>query len=96
MNFVLSARAEQELATIYAQSVSEFGVVQADSYAAGLRDTLTLLAAHPQIAREREELASRARAYRYKAHMIVYRQHDDGIVVIRLPHVRSDWINDPA
>ena len=84
-----------ELDAIIAESANVFGVAQAASYVAGLRAKLALLAEHPGIARERDELASRARAYRYKAHMIVYRAEFDGILIIRLPHARSDWINDP-
>lgn len=90
MSFQLSGRAEYELSSIYAESAELFGIAQADSYAAGLRRIMTLLAENPHIAREREELASRARAYRYKAHMIVYRQEGEGILVIRIPHARSD------
>ena len=37
-----------------------------------------------------------ARAYRYKSHLIVYDLDGDDIVILRLPHARSDWINDPA
>ena len=83
------------MSRIVAESASEFGVAQAASYAAGLRERIALLAEHPGIARERDELPSRARAYRYKAHMIVYREESDGILIIRLPYARSDWINDP-
>lgn len=95
MTLRLSRRAELEFELIYAESCEQFGLAQADSYATGLGRALARLAASPQMARRREELVSRARAYRYKAHMIVYREEDDGIFIIRLPHARSDWINDP-
>lgn len=96
MTFRLSARADAELSAIVEESASEFGVAQAAKYAAGLREKIALLAQNPGIARERDELPSRARAYRYKAHMIVYREEqDDGILIIRLPYARSDWVNDP-
>lgn len=96
MKFRLSARADIELRAIYIESRERFGLVQAESYVAGLREKLALLGDTPGVARQREELVGRARAYRYKAHMIIYREEeDDGILVIRLPHARSDWINDP-
>ena len=95
MTVRLSNRAERELLTIYAESAAQFGLAQADRYVAGLRSALALLAEQPQLTRERQELISRARAYRYKSHVIVYREEEeeDGILVIRLPHGRSDWIN---
>lgn len=94
MTFTLSARAELELDGIVAESAGQFGAVQAAPYAAGLRKKLAMLAENPGIARARAEMVGGARAYRYKAHMIVYREEEGGILVIRLPHARSDWINE--
>jgi toxin ParE1/3/4 len=95
VTYRFSIRADAELISLYEESVDRFGARQAETYVAGLTAAFERLARTPAIAREREELVGRARAYRYKSHMIVYREEDDGILVIRLPNARSDWLSEP-
>ncbi|WP_419808783.1 type II toxin-antitoxin system RelE/ParE family toxin [Sphingomonas sp.] len=95
MSYRLSDRAAIELLELLQESIGRFGVHQAARYRASMERAFVLLAENPRIARGRDELVSRARAYRHQAHMIVYREEGDGILIIRLPHARSDWLNDP-
>lgn len=95
MTISFSERVDGELRAIYVESAERFGIPQAERYLASLHRSFVFLASNPRITREREELISRARAYRHQAHMIIYREEADGILIIRLPHARSDWINDP-
>lgn len=63
-----------------------FGSAQADSYAAGPTRTFRLLADNPHLARERTETHEPVRAYRFKAHLIVYLIQDDDILIVRVRH----------
>ena len=71
MSYRLSRRADAELEALLRESVDRFGVAQAAKYRTSLERTFERLARSPGTVRPREELASRARAYRHKAHMIV-------------------------
>ncbi len=53
-----------------------------------------MLADNPQLAREREELRQRPRAFRYKAHPIFYHAQADGILILCIRNGREDWLAD--
>lgn len=90
----LSRAAGADLVDFYLFGVEQFGTVQAERYAAGLEARFAVLADNPNLAREREELRQRPRAFRYKAHLIFYQAEVDGILVLRIRHGREDWLAD--
>lgn len=53
MKLKLTPRAIADLQRIYMESARSFGIVQADSYQAGLRASLDLIGEHPLLTRER-------------------------------------------
>lgn len=71
-----------------------FGSAQADNYAAGLTRTLRFIAENPYAARERTETRQSVRAYRFKAHLIVYLVEGDDILIVRVRHGHEDWLGD--
>lgn len=72
-----------------------FGQHQADRYHEGLEEAFELLATYPRAARSREEIDPPVRAYRYKAHLIVYvLDEDDRVTILRVRHGHEDWMTD--
>lgn len=72
-----------------------FGAAQADRYHDGLLETFAFLTGFPRAARERHELTPPVRAFRYKAHVIVYELDEaDNVVILRVRHGREDWTSD--
>lgn len=94
MNVRLTRRAAAELEQIYFYGLDRYGKEQSESYIAGFWQTAEFLATFPDATRIREEADSLVRAYPYGSHLIVYDTEAAGIVVLRIPHARSDWIND--
>jgi toxin ParE1/3/4 len=91
MRYRTTRRANQDIIDIYLRSAAEFGTDQAELYHAELVAAFERLAAHPRIARERTEFSPPVRLHPCGAHMIVYAEHGDGILVIRVLHGRQDW-----
>ena len=91
MTYRTTRQADRDIIDIYIRGAAEFGHTQAERYHEGLVAALELLASNPQLARERSEFEPPVRLYPYKAHMIVYAQHEPGILVIRVLHGRQDW-----
>lgn len=87
--------ATDDLLTIYLAGLEQFGVVQADRYHDGLERMFAFLAETPRAARLREELNPPVRAHPFKAHIIVYDETDDGILILRVRYGREDWISTP-
>ncbi|MGO6994444.1 type II toxin-antitoxin system RelE/ParE family toxin [Rhizobium leguminosarum] len=97
MRFSLSVEAEEDIIAIAEQSVRIFGSAQARRYHDELFAVLDLIAANPQMAREREEISPHVRIHPFKAHLVVYRIEENGaIFVIRIRHGHEDWASDPG
>lgn len=87
--------ATDDLVAIYLEGLDRFGVAQADRYHDGLQRTFAFLAETPRAARLREEIDPPVRAHPFKAHIIVYDEADDGVLILRVRHGREDWISSP-
>ena len=91
MAFRLTGQAEQDFYDIYAESTRKFGEAQADKYLSDLLETISLIADHPQMARERSEVKPPVRVHPYQAHLIIYTVHAEHILVLRIPRGSRDW-----
>jgi toxin ParE1/3/4 len=92
MSFKLSVEAEEDIIAIAEQGVRMFGVDQAKRHHDELFALFDLIAAHPHIARERNEIEPPVRIYPFKAHLVVYRVEDDKkVFVMRIRHGHEDW-----
>lgn len=92
-SYRLTKAATDDLFTIYLAGLEQFGIAQADRYHDGLERMFAFLAQTPRAARLREELNTPVRAHPFKAHIIVYDETDDGILILRVRHGREDWIS---
>ena len=92
----LTERAEQDIIEIYLEGLSRFGEQQADRYHQELTSLFELIALNPKMARERLELAPPVRIHPHKAHLIVYLEESDGILIVRVRHGHEDWDQAPV
>ena len=94
MPYRLSREASEDIIHLYLEGRRLFGERQAETYYAGLKDTLDVLAKFPRLARERPELRPAMRAHRYQAHIVLYVIDAEEILVVRVRHGREDWDSD--
>ena len=90
MSFVLSPRAQVDLADIWDHTARRWGVGQAERYVRQIESTLQLLSASPGLGRSADAIRAGYRKYPCGAHMIFYRPMDWGIDVVRFLHQRMD------
>lgn len=76
---------------IFDSGIDLFGEAQAEAYQAGLEAAFDFLADFPHAVRLRTEVVPPVRAFRYKAHLILYDIQETGILIVRVRHVREDW-----
>ena len=86
-----TAQADIDIISIYVQGARDFGAAQAEKYHAGLVRCFDLLSDNPLLARERSEFSPPVRLYFYEAHVIVYMQEGNDILIVRVLHGRQDW-----
>lgn len=92
MPLKLSRPAEDDTDLIYECGATRFGMDVADRYAANIDRALVLIERHPHIARLREEVDGRTRAYPVGTHLIIYEVDDESnVLVLRIRHAREDW-----
>jgi len=96
MPFVLSRRAERDLAGIYRESKARFGREQAAAYLRRMDATFRFLSENPRAARPRSEIDPAVRVYPYQAHVVVYVIGEEDLVrILRVRHGRENWFVDP-
>jgi len=91
----LSQRADQDILAVYLQGFELFGERQADRYHDDLHALFRRLADHPGMARVRSEIVPTVRAFTFKAHVVIYEEAPDGIVILSVRHGHEDWQKDP-
>jgi toxin ParE1/3/4 len=95
--WVLRPAAEADLSEIWLDGAERWGVEQADRYADGLFALFDLLAAYPEMAREREEFTPPVRIHPSGSHLVIYRREGQGVEIIRILHTHQDlmaYLND--
>ena len=97
MSYRLSRKAQDDIIAIYLEGARLFGISQAESYHTGLERCLDLIAAAPEMARERLEILPPVRIHPFRMHIIIYVIGDDGTpFILRVRHAREDWHRAPA
>ncbi len=84
--WILRPAAEVDLSEIWLQGAAPWGLEKAERYADGLFALFDLLVEFPEIARERAEFSPPVRLHPGGAHLVVYRQTEEGIEIIRILH----------
>jgi toxin ParE1/3/4 len=88
----ISLAAQQDIDEIYLYGILTYGPAQADGYINGLRIAVLLIAQHPQMGRERDEVRPPIRLWVHEAHHVFYDLIDGTVVVQRVLHYSADWI----
>ncbi len=91
--FRTTAAADADVVELFRFGTERYGLAKADDYVSGLGEALYRLAANPRMARERTEVRPPVRLYTYMAHVIVYIIEDEDVLILRVLHGSSDWIN---
>lgn len=95
MGFRLTQQAEDDIIAIAEAGLRLFGEAQALKYHAQLFELFDLIAANPQMARERTEISPPVRIHPFNAHLIIYVVIETGeVLIIRIRHGHEDWGDD--
>ena len=95
MGFRLTVQAEDDIVGIAEAGLRLFGETQALNYHLQLFDVFELIAANPQMARERNEFTPPVRVHPFKAHLIIYvLTQNDEVLIVRIRHSHEDWMEE--
>ena len=83
-------KAERDLEGIIDYTVQEWGVSQANTYLDGLESRAQLLAENPDLGTARETLSEGLLSFPYESHILYYKKHARGIVIVRVLHQHMD------
>jgi toxin ParE1/3/4 len=89
-DYVLSNKADEDLARIYVHSFRTFGEAQAERYFLGFRDCLQSLADTPRLGRPAELAMTGLFRHEHAQHIVFYMIEDGGIFVVRILHRGMD------
>ena len=87
----LTRAARADLLEIWLYGAERWSTERADRYQDDMLRALTLIAAHPRIARERTGFGVSFRMHPHAAHLIFYRIVEGGVQILRIGHPRQNW-----
>jgi len=90
----LSVEASEDIIAVYIQSHDQFGPRQADRYQDELEALFNRLAASPGVARLRTDYDPPIRVFTFKAHVVIYDEEPEGVMIQRVRHGHEDWQTD--
>ncbi|MBL9074371.1 type II toxin-antitoxin system RelE/ParE family toxin [Tabrizicola sp.] len=88
---IVKAFAISDMDAMYWQGVELWGRRQARIYLEDLASLFSLLAAQPEIARERPEFRPPVRIYPFRSHMVIYQFTATELDILRVVHGRTNW-----
>ncbi len=83
-NYRLTKKADTDLSNLYEYGISNFGLLQAQSYLIDLYDRFQLLSDNPLFGRSAVQFEPKLRRFEYKAHVIFYMLEDNGVLIVRV------------
>lgn len=86
----LTSSAEADISEIYEYSVSNFGILRADTYLDELFDAFALLADSPLLGVDVRNLKPGYRRHIHVSHLIYYRISGADIEILRILHSNQD------
>ncbi len=90
LRYQFTDKAERDLEGIIDYTVQEWEVSQANTYLDGLESRAQLLAENPDLGTTRETLAEGLLSFPYESHILYYKKHARGIVILRVLHQHMD------
>jgi toxin ParE1/3/4 len=92
--YVLSPRARADIKKIMQYTVREWGASQTKLYSQGLHALFIKLAKNKNLGRTRTDLeADGIKSFLYEKHVIYYKPHSKGILIVRVLHHAQDLQN---
>lgn len=80
----------RDLESIIDYTAQEWGISQANTYLDGLESRAQLLAENPDLGAARETLFEGLLSFPYESHILYYKKHARGIVILRVLHQHMD------
>ena len=91
MQLKLTTAARRDITRITADGIDQFGEVVADRYVDDLFVLLGDLTAFPRLGVQRTPTI---RTAPFGAHVVLYREVAEQVVVLRIRHGREDWLRE--
>lgn len=88
-SYQLTGRADADILDVFLYGLTEFGMAQAERYQGILEHTFQLLADNPRMGRAAEVIGAGVRRHECGAHVILYEEATDGVLILAVVHSRS-------
>jgi toxin ParE1/3/4 len=88
--YQFTAKAERDLESIIDYTAQEWGASQANTYLDGLESRAQILAENPDLGSARETVFEGLLSFPYESHILYYKKHARGFVIVRILHQHMD------
>ena len=90
-SLLLRPKALSDLDDIWGHTVERWSARQAEAYFTALNAALALLCEHPEIARL-HDFTPPVRIFPFRSHLVIYMADDATAHVVRILHMRANWL----
>ncbi len=91
-DYRLSGEADSDLFEIARYTLETWDEAQTDRYLTGLHELFQKLAMKPQLGMASDDIRPGYLRRRYRSHMAFYKRSGAGILIVRVLHVRMDFL----
>lgn len=89
--FVLTPRARTDLQAVWTYTADRWSVEQADRYTRLIHRAIQIVAVDPRRWRSCDQVRSGYYKYPVGSHVLFFRKHNSGILVVRILHQSMDF-----
>jgi toxin ParE1/3/4 len=91
MDIKITAKAESDLVSIWHYTYTKWGEDQAAAYLRKINETVLSLKDYPKKGKIRHEVTTNCRFLPVERHILIYREQDNIIVILRVLHGSVDF-----
>ncbi len=88
--YKLSEAAAEDIESILARSILDFGLGRTETYALSLTQCLELLGDNPEMGSTVDDIRPGYRCFLHERHAIFYTQREQDVLIVRILHKRMD------
>lgn len=89
--FVLSNKADKDLADIFEYGILNFGVERATEYLLGINEKFQYISENKELGRSAEEISKGLKRITYNKHVVFFKEQQDAVLIVRVLRREMDF-----
>lgn len=89
--FVLSNKADKDLADIFEYGILNFGVERATEYLLGINEKFQFISENKELGRSADEISKGLKRIAYNKHVVFFKEQQESVLIVRVLRREMDF-----